>query len=129
MINLNKDESLKTVICFLQIYYSQTSSPDTAFIIEELENKSFKSTIRKNWEKILNKSLPNFENDENIVFLENVVFEAMIKLLEQFYFATKSDDIGGLLSDLLHIGYGATADPAAWYEWQDCVKKAKGSQI
>jgi len=42
---------------------------------------------------------------------------------EVLYERTKSDDIGSFLGDFLHGVYGATADPAAWYDWQACIKQ------
>ena len=44
-------------------------------------------------------------------------FEAMGLFLEGFYERTKSDDVGGLLGDLILLEDGSTADPAAWNDW------------
>ena len=52
-------------------------------------------------------------------------FKAMIKFLEGYYERTKSDDIASLLSDTLYSEEGETADPAAWYDWIDAIKKVK----
>ena len=43
--------------------------------------------------------------------------------LEEFYNRTQSDDVGGLLGDLILLKDGSTADPAAWYDWVECVEK------
>ena len=47
----------------------------------------------------------------------------MVLFLESFYERTKSDDIVGLLSDLILLEDGSTADPAAWDDWMKCVHK------
>ncbi len=50
-------------------------------------------------------------------------FEAMTLFLEGFYQRTQSDDVGGLLSDLLIADDNTTADPAAWQDWIESVQK------
>lgn len=50
-------------------------------------------------------------------------FKAMILFLEEFYSRTNSDDVGGLLGDLIILDDGSTADPAAWRDWEKCVSK------
>lgn len=50
-------------------------------------------------------------------------FEVMVLFLEEFYNRTQSDDVGGLLGDLILLEDGSTADPAAWYDWVECVEK------
>ena len=52
---------------------------------------------------------------------EQQAFEAMVLFLEGFYKRTKSDDVGGLLGDLILLEDGSTADPAAWDDWMKCV--------
>ncbi len=54
---------------------------------------------------------------------ERKAFEAMVLCLEGFYERTQSDDVGGLLSDLMMLEDGTTADPAAWDDWMECVRK------
>lgn len=49
----------------------------------------------------------------------------MVLFLESFYERTQSDEVGGLLSDLLTSENGTTADPAAWDDWMECVRKAQ----
>ena len=51
-------------------------------------------------------------------------FRAMILFLEKHYKKTNCEEIGGLLSDLMILEDGSTADPAAWYEWLDCLNNA-----
>ncbi len=54
---------------------------------------------------------------------EKQAFKAMVLFLEGFYERTNSDDVGGLLSDLILLEDGSTADPAAWDDWMKCVHK------
>lgn len=54
---------------------------------------------------------------------ERQAFEAMVLFLEDFYKRTQSDEVGGLLSDLLISEGGTTADPAAWEDWMESVRK------
>ncbi|MBW4637936.1 MAG: hypothetical protein KME05_06820 [Gloeocapsa sp. UFS-A4-WI-NPMV-4B04] len=50
-------------------------------------------------------------------------FEAMVLFLEEFYNRTQSDDVGALLGQLILFEDSSTADPAAWYDWVECVEK------
>jgi len=54
---------------------------------------------------------------------EQQAFEAMKLFIESFYERTKSDDMGGLLGDLILLEDGKTADLAAWDDWMKCVHK------
>lgn len=54
---------------------------------------------------------------------ERQAFKAMVLFLEQVYERTESDDIAGLLSDLMIAADNQTADPAAWQDWLDCLQK------
>jgi len=55
----------------------------------------------------------------------------MFFFLEKEYEMTKSDDIGGLLSSLDWTIWadGGSADPAAWKDWLDAVKKMRSSSL
>lgn len=53
-------------------------------------------------------------------------YNAMRLFLERYYTQTSSDDVGALLSDLLFLEDGSTADPAAWNDWLESVNKALG---
>jgi hypothetical protein len=123
---LNEQEALSVVIFYLQDYYSRTKPDDTGIIIKGLQNNTLdqygNNYIFDEWKKCLRSKIK--ENDQQY-FTEADVFEAMFLLLDYYYKKTKSDDIGGLLSDLLHIDYGATADPAAWSDWQRCLAMVK----
>lgn len=48
---------------------------------------------------------------------------AMIYFLEQFYERTGSDDVGGLLGDMILTGNEETMDPALWDDWIHAIKK------
>ncbi len=58
---------------------------------------------------------------------ERQAFEAMVMFLEQFYERTDSDDVGGLLSDLMINANNQTADPAAWPDWLTCIRQVTSS--
>jgi hypothetical protein len=63
-------------------------------------------------------------NDQKLTIEQ--AYRAMFYFLEQEYGRTKADEIGGLLSSLsweITGGHGP-ADPGAWGDWQDAVKKA-----
>lgn len=49
-------------------------------------------------------------------------FKVMVIYLEGIYARTRSDDVGGLLGDLMLRADGTTADPAAWSDWLAGVK-------
>jgi len=54
---------------------------------------------------------------------------AMYSFLEHEYELTKSDDIGGLLGGMSLLQDGSTADPAAWEDWENTIKKVKAGEI
>jgi len=129
---LTEPEALKVTILFLQQYYERTKPDDAGIIAKDLLIAQSKRIYNENfclWNKCLKKvhTKLEFNNKSKLNFTEEEVFEAMILFLEKYYEKTNSDDIGGLLSDLLHIDYGATADPAAWYDWQECLEKVKAN--
>lgn len=49
--------------------------------------------------------------------LTEEAYLAMIKFLEKYYFLTKSDEIGGLLSGMSIIGDGKPLDMAMWGDY------------
>ncbi len=53
----------------------------------------------------------------------------MFAFLKQLYNRSQSDDIGGLLGEMSILSDGDTADPAIWYEWLECVLKAKQGKV
>lgn len=54
-----------------------------------------------------------------------MAYMSMIIFLEKFYLQTYSDDLGGILSDLPLLSDGASADPAALYDWSKAVHSVK----
>jgi hypothetical protein len=54
---------------------------------------------------------------------ETEAFEAMVLFLEGFYERTQSDDVGALLSQMIILEDGTTADPAAWDDWMKSVHR------
>ncbi|MBB1631345.1 MULTISPECIES: hypothetical protein [Cupriavidus] len=56
-------------------------------------------------------------------------YRAMFYFLEHEYELTKSDELGGILGSLswqVWEGGHGPADPAAWNDWLEAVRKAKG---
>jgi hypothetical protein len=60
---------------------------------------------------------------------ERQAFEAMVLFLEEVYARTESDDIAGLLSDLMITADNQTADPAAWQDWLACLRKVTPTHL
>jgi hypothetical protein len=54
---------------------------------------------------------------------ETEAFETMVLFLEGLYESTQSDDIGALLSRMIILEDGTTADPSAWDDWIKCVHR------
>lgn len=54
---------------------------------------------------------------------ENQAFQAMVLFLEEYYKRGKSDDIAMLLSSLILLEDGSTADPAMWGDWLQSIRK------
>lgn len=50
---------------------------------------------------------------------------AMYYFLEDLYNLTKSGDLGGFLGGMTILEDGRTADPAAWEDWLNAIKKVK----
>ncbi len=50
-------------------------------------------------------------------------FLAMVLFLEDFYEQTNSEDVGALLSSLIILDDGSTADPAMWNDWLKNVER------
>ena len=70
------------------------------------------------------KYLKNARNtNKYLTYLES--FKVMCCFLEKYYEQTRSDDVGSLLGELQILEDHTTADPAAWYDWLDCVKTIK----
>lgn len=65
----------------------------------------------------------SLNEDKKISPLE--AFKAMQYFLEKYYEQTQSGDVGSLLGGLQMLEDKTTADPAAWYDWMDCVNKVR----
>lgn len=50
----------------------------------------------------------------------------MRRFLEIYYASSQSDDIGALLGDTMILADNSTADPAAWFDWEDSILKVTG---
>lgn len=56
---------------------------------------------------------------------EQEAFLAMTLFIEQFA-STAGDDLATLAADIFLESDGSPVDPAAWDDWLECVKAAKG---
>jgi hypothetical protein len=133
MLILTESEALKAIVLFLQQHYEKTKPDDTGFLVMALLTPKTANrdciSIRDEWletlKEVRNKSKRSIDTTYACTLTEEEAFDAMYLFLEKYYARTKSDDIGSLLGDLMHGIYGATADPAAWYIWQECLEKVK----
>ena len=55
-------------------------------------------------------------------------YKSMVNFLEKYYQRTNSDDIGGLLGDIMIMDEGITADPASWHDWLESVERIKSEK-
>ncbi|HEX4345398.1 MAG TPA: hypothetical protein VHZ31_07545 [Solirubrobacteraceae bacterium] len=55
---------------------------------------------------------------------EREAFEAMTRFLTEYY-ERAGDDLVTLLADIEIESDGGTLDPAAWDDWQRCVRAVK----
>ena len=58
-----------------------------------------------------------------MILNEKQAFQAMVLFLEEYYRRGKSDDIAMLLSSLIMLEDGSTADPAMWSDWIQSINK------
>ena len=133
MQRLSEQEMLDATIAFLELYYSMTKPDESGILMNSLirYKKNMKpidndKTIWKDWQDCIEAFSNNKIGNE---FLESDAFEIFEDFLEKFFYRTNSDDIGSFLSDIGHIEYGYTADPAAAYDWQDCLDKVKKNKL
>lgn len=59
--------------------------------------------------------------EEKITVLE--AYKAMITFLDYYYTHFGQDSVGSVLSDIQILPNGHSADPAAWDDWLEAVKK------
>lgn len=55
-------------------------------------------------------------------------YKSMVNFLEKYYKRTNSDEIGGLLGDIMLIDERTTADPASWQDWLESVERIKSEK-
>lgn len=56
-------------------------------------------------------------------------FLAMYAFLDEYYQATKSDDVGGLLGSMSLLSDGCSADPAIQQEWEEAIQKVMDGSV
>ena len=59
--------------------------------------------------------------EENLTLLE--AYKSMLAFLDEYYFRYGQENLGSVLSSIHLQPNGTTADPAAWYDWLDAVKR------
>jgi hypothetical protein len=64
--------------------------------------------------------------DYKITILD--AFKAMIVFLDDYYYRFGQNNIASVLSDIQLIDEERTADPAAWFDWLEAVKKVKNKK-
>ncbi len=56
-------------------------------------------------------------------------YNAMYAYFSRLYERTKNDQVGSMLSDLSLVRTGGTADPAAIYDWLECVNEVREGKV
>ncbi len=56
-------------------------------------------------------------------------YAAMYAYLVELYERTHSDDLGGFLGGMSLLSDGKTADPAAWPDWEEAIRKATSGEL
>ena len=59
--------------------------------------------------------------EEKITLLD--AYKAMVSFLDDYYFRYGQENLGSVLGSLQLLPNETTADPAAWYDWLESVKK------
>jgi hypothetical protein len=59
--------------------------------------------------------------EEKLTLLE--AYKAMLSFLDEYYFHYELDNLGGILGSLELMPNNTTADPAAWEDWLEAVKR------
>lgn len=62
---------------------------------------------------------------ENGFLSTKEAYAAMFIFLVEIYNRTKSDDLGSLLGGMCLLDDGNTADPAAWNDWNEAIRRLK----
>ncbi len=66
---------------------------------------------------------------DNVTLSSKDAYAAMFAFLDCVYERTKSDDVGVLLGGMSLLPDGGTADPAAWADWEDAVRKVQRGEV
>ncbi len=56
---------------------------------------------------------------------EKQAYKAMFYFLENYYFLTSDNTIGGILGSMQLLNDGKPADPAFWADWEIAIKKVR----
>ncbi|USD23098.1 hypothetical protein MJO52_08175 [Microbulbifer variabilis] len=56
-------------------------------------------------------------------------FLAMYAFLDEYYQATKSEDVGGLLGSISLLSDGGSADPVVQNEWEEAIQKVMDGSV
>ena len=59
--------------------------------------------------------------EEKITILE--AYKAMITFLDDYYLRFGQDSVRDILSSIHLLKDGTSADPAAWFDWLEAVKR------
>lgn len=130
MKSLNKNETLATILFYLKQYYEETKPDDSGILVDALQKlksgEAIDAQILQDWLDSIHEICAKYNHSDKInTITEEEAFFIMEKFLAKFFYRTKSDDIGSMLSELLNCGYGSTADPGAWQLWQENLNKVK----
>jgi hypothetical protein len=66
---------------------------------------------------------------ENKILSSEEAYEAMFNYLENLYFLTNSDDLGGFLGSMTLLPDGKPIDPAIWNDWRAAVQKVIDGRV
>lgn len=55
-------------------------------------------------------------------------YQAMLEFLEGYQGRTNSEELGSLLGGFLLLEDGSPADPAAWQDWEEAVRRVLNSE-
>jgi len=127
-----KFQAFNAMVDFFIDYYKRTLSGDLRILMEIIYSLSESSTDQAAWtdwnkaaKKALQKQAIKKPEDEAMErrLTELQAFNTMTKFLDEYYEATVSDFMGGLITSLYFTADGGTADPAFWIDWNRAVKK------
>jgi len=126
-----KLQAFNAMVNFFIDYYKRTLSGDLRILMEIICSLSDSSADQASWDdwnsaakKALQKQTIekplNGTMERRLTELQ--AFNAMTKFLDEYYEATASDFMGGLITSLYFTADGGTADPTFWINWDHAVK-------